>query len=203
MAGDLVSSKYPLSRYAASLLASLVPVANPTAPIFTNLDYPLGAVTDAAMAASGVCLAVAVPVDQGQIVSKISYFTGATAASTPTHSFVALYSGIATPALLAQSADATTTAIAAKGVVTVTLQTAQLITSTNAPNGFVYVSISQTGTAVSTAVSLGTPSGVNYAWTANSPTFLASTHGSAVGGTAPATIASPAAAANAPVVALT
>lgn len=201
---DLVGAHAAQNSAWDVLLGGTRNVVQSNLPARSNLEYlGLSTLTDGALAASGVCAAVAVPVDIGVVYSKITYLVGATAASTPTHAFAAVYSGIATPALLAQSADSTTGAIAASAAFTVTLQTPQLATPTNAPGGFWYVSISQTGTAVSSAAAMSTPTAVGYQWFTGGPLFFSATHGSAVGGTAPGTIASPSAKAVAPVVILT
>lgn len=201
---DLVSAGYPTSNPLLSLLGSLANNgAQANLPAFTNLVYGFGNPTDGALAASGVVTSVAIPVPAGATISKITILVGATAASTPTHGFAALYSGIAVPALIGQSADSTTTAIPASAAFTYTLSAAQTITAAQAPNGFIYAAISGTGTAVQTALSVATPTAVFYQWNTSAPLGVAVTHGSAVAGVAPATIASPSAKAVAPVVILT
>lgn len=200
MPGDIVSSKYPTTNALVGLFGNTTNVVNPSYPARSNLEYPLGNISDGALAATGVATAVAVPWDVGQTVSKITIYVGATAASTPTHGFAAIYSGIAVPALIAQSADTLTAAIAASASFTYTLSTAQQISAAQCPNGFIYVDVSGTGTAVQSALSVGTPTAVGYQLTTNGPLFFAATHGSALGGTAAATIASPSAKAVAPVV---
>ena len=158
---------------------------------------------DGALAATGVCNAVAVPVEVGDTISKISIFAGATAEATGTHAFAALYSGIAVPVLLAQSADNVgAAAIAASARFDFLLATPVVITSAIAPNGFVYASVAVTAGTVPTAASVNTPTAVSYQWYATAPLFFSATHGSAVGGVAPATIASPAAKATTPIVVL-
>ena len=200
---DLVGGKYAQSNPLAGLLAGLSNVVQANIPPATNLAYGIGNISDGALAASGVLVAVPIPVDVGVTYSKVSIFVGATAASTPTHQFAALYSAIATPALIANSADATTTAIAASGIYTFTLATALTVTSAQAPNGFIYAGVSITGTTIPTAASLATPTGVNYQWTSSGPLYLSMTAGSALAGTPAATIASPAAKAVAPIIVLT
>jgi hypothetical protein len=200
MPGDIVSSKYPTINAALALVPGLSNVANPYYPVRSNLEWNLGSITDGALAATGVGAFVAVPWDAGQTVSKISLVVGGTAEATGTHAFMALYSGIATPALLSQAPDETgAAAYAASGIHTVTLTTAQTITAAQAPNGFVYALVAVTATTVPTALSVGSPTGVNFAWTTGSPSFLAGTAGSALGATAAATIASPSAKAVGPV----
>jgi len=143
---------------------------------------------DNAIGASGVCHATAVALQAGDVVKTISFITGGTAANGPTAGFVALYSNAATPALLAQSADFTTTARAANTVFSATLATSQTITQA----GIYYVSISFTvSTTVPTLRGITLGNAVVAGAVVTGAPILAQTHGSAVGGTAPATIASP------------
>ena len=140
---------------------------------------------DVAIAATGVCLAVGVPFQFGEVVRTITFIVGATAAGTPTAGFAALY----TPAgaLLAQTADFGSTARAANTGYAVTLATTQTISTP----GLYYVSISFTATTVPTlrGISIGNAAvGGNLGLSA---AVLCQTHGSAVGATAPGTIATP------------
>jgi hypothetical protein len=148
-----------------------------------------------------------VPVEYGDIITKVNWIVGNTAASTPTHQFSALYSGIATtPALIGQSTDSTTTVVAAKTILTHTLTAPQLITPALAPNGYIYATLSFTGTAYPSlaTVAAGTTN-LTYQWFTTAPLFnqAAMSHGSAVGGTAPTTIASASVVTTTPVVFLT
>lgn len=205
---DLAGGKYPQNNPLMAFVGQgLTNAVTPGMPARSNAEwFGLSTMSDGALAGSGIACVVPVPVDPAMIVSKITIIVGATPASTPTHSFAALYSGIAVPALLGQSADALTGAIAASLPYTFTLATPQLITTNQAPNGFIYVAIAVTGTAVNTAASISTPAGINNGsaqWGANAPLFLSMTAGSALGATAAATVASPAAKAVAPIVFLT
>ena len=212
MPGDLVSSKYPLSNPFLALLGQTSNVVQSNLPARSNAEpgFGWGNYTDGALAGSGILVAVPVPVDLGVVISKVSILVGATGASTPTHQFAALYAGTGSaPALLGQSADATTTAIPAaspgtsSGLYTFTLSTPQLITAANAPNGFIYAGVSITASTVPTAVSMSTPNGINYQWCTGGPLYQSMTAGSALGATAAATIASPSQKAVAPVIILT
>lgn len=202
MAGDLVSGGYPISYPFAALTGFTPNTAQGNLRVRSNMElFGIGNVTDGALAATGVAAAVAVPVQVGDVVSKISILAGATAEATGTHTFAALYSGVATPALMAQSTDNTTAAaVAASARFDYTLATAQTITPALAPNGFVYASIVVTATTVPTAASVSVPTAVGYQWFATGPLFLAATHGSGLTTTAPATIATPSAKAVAPIV---
>lgn len=143
--------------------------------------------TDNAIAATGVCHATAVTLQAGDVVTNISFVTGGTAAGTPTAGFVALYSSATTPALLAQSADFGSTARAANTAYTVALATAQTIVTP----GVYYVVISFTATTVPTLRGITVGNAVMAGALGLSQKVLAQSHGSAVGATAPATIATP------------
>src|SRR5690242_21703503 len=108
---DLASGRYPESFPLWNLLGQPTNVANSSYPARTNLENPLctGPATDTSLGTSGVMQAVPIPIDPGTTVTKVSILVGATAASTPTHSFAALYSGtnVAAPPLIVQSTDGT------------------------------------------------------------------------------------------------
>jgi hypothetical protein len=185
-------------------LAQLGQILNPTLPARSNLsDFGTSGLSDGALAATGVAAGTPVRVIPGDKFSKIGVLVGATAAGTPTHSGAGLYAGVgAEPALLAKSADGATAAIAEKALFSFTLAEALEVTEANAPKGFVYASVTQTATTVSTAVSGATPTGINYKWVTGAPLFLGFTHGSALAGVLPAKIESAAAKAVAPIIIL-
>lgn len=160
---------------------------SPTNTTFGETIPRILASGDLAIAATGVVLSTAIPLQAGDVVTNITFITGGTAAGVPTAGFAALYSSAATPALLAQSADFTTTARAANTAFTVPLATAQLITDP----GIYYVAISFTATTVPTLRGISLGNAVLAGNLGLSAKVLAQTHGSAVGGTAPATIATP------------
>lgn len=141
--------------------------------------------TDNAIAATGVVLSTGVPLQAGDVVTNITFVTGGTAAATPTAGFVALYSPAG--ALLGQSADFGSTARAANTAFTVPLVTAVTITTP----GLYYVAISFTAGTVPTLRGLTVGNAVMAGALGLSSRVLAQTHGSAVGATAPATIATP------------
>jgi hypothetical protein len=198
---DLVSAAYPLAYPFRKLTGNAGQIQQANRSIRSNMEWTgLANPTDGALAATGVGCAVPIPVEVGDRLSKITVLIGATAGGTLTHSFAALYSGIAVPALLAQSKDGEAAAIAEKLPFGFTLESEVEITQANAPNGFIYASVAITATTVPTAAVVSTPTAIGYKWFTNGPLFLAATHGTALAGTAPATIASPAAKAVAPLV---
>lgn len=137
--------------------------------------------SDLAIAATGVELSVMVPLMAGTVVTNLTFVTGGTAAATPTAGYACLRS--TTGVLVAQTADFTSTARAANTAYTVALATAQTI----AASGLYRFGISFTAGTIPTlrGISLA-----NAALTAVGTT-IAVTHGSAVGGVAPATTATP------------
>lgn len=213
---DLVSGRYGQLNPWWTVLGQPTNVAQANIPARSNLEYlGINVLTDAAAAlTSGTVTVVPVPVDPGTTITKVSVLVGASAASTPTHSFAAIYSGISTaaPALLKQSTDITTTAIAASARFDFTLSAAYTVSPTDAPYGYVWVGVSNTGTAVPSLVTAGgtEATAAQYAWFTNSfggsstgVAALAARFGSSVAGTAPATITSVTVQTAAPVVFLT
>lgn len=203
---DLVSGRYAQTNPLWSILGQLTNVAQANIPPYTNYVHGC-TLSDSAIGTTGVSLSVPVAVDLGVTITKITVIAGATAEATGTHSFMALYQGsTATPPLIAQTADDTGAAsIAASTVYTRSLATAQTITSTMAPNGFVYVTVNVTGGTIPTLVSYSTPTATHTlgAWFTGAPRFHAATHDSAAGATAPATMGTQTTAATAPIVILT
>ncbi len=193
MAGDLVSGGYPTSYTPAKLTGKAPNSAQGNISVRSNLEWlGVSGMTDGALAATGVGCAVAVPVEWGDVITKVRLPVGATAEATGTHAWAALYSGIAVPALLGQSVTNTgAAALAASAPFEFTLAAPILITPQNAPGGFIYVSISVTATTVPTAATVPVAAAVDYQWFPGGPLFLSATHGTGLAGTAPATIASP------------
>ena len=150
------------------------------------------------------------PVDVGTPITKISVLVGATGASTPTHSWAALYSGttVTSPPLIAQTVDGGTAAIAASTRFDFNFTTGtspagvQTITNAQAPNGFVYVSVAFTvTTTLPSQVTMPCgASGTQYRWFTNTPLYFSQTAGSGVGATAPTTLIETGVLAIAPVV---
>lgn len=143
---------------------------------------------------SGKMTAVPVILAQGEVVTNISFVTGATAGASMTHWWMALYDSAATPNLLAQTADQTSGALAASTVVTKALSSAQTISKT----GVYWVALMVAATTVPSLLGcVGAPSVVT------GERNLAVVSGSGLAATATATLASPAASAFVPYVVLT
>lgn len=155
---------------------------------FARTNLPRVGMYDSASDSGNVALttqimtSVPILLQAGDVVTNLSFRSGATAAGTPTNWWFALYSNAATPALLAQTADQTSTAWAASTTKTVALSAAQTIRTT----GIYWAAIMVKATTVPTLVGSGVAPAI-----ATGETSLAQNSGSALTATAPATIASP------------
>lgn len=210
---DLASARFPETNPLWSILGQPTNVANPSYPARTNLEYLgiTGLVDTAASLVTQIMTAVAIPVDVGTTVTKVSMLIGATAAVSPTNSFAALYSGttVAAPPLIGQSTDGGNAAIAASARFDFTLTTPQTITAAQAPNGFIWAAVMVKATVPSLVTVPTGAAATEYAWftntaggTAAAPAFCFSS-GSALTGTAPATLIAAAAKTVAPAIFLT
>lgn len=171
------------SRYGDNTDPSWLRQGSPSGPRAQSLSA-LDCATDTAALATGVMTSVWVPWQCGELISNITFVSGATAADTPTHWWFALYTGAG--ALLAQSADQTTTAWAANTAKTLALATAQRPTSAAG----VYAAVMVAATAAPSLAGITLENAV-MAGALRSSVVLAKTSGSSLTTTAPATIATP------------
>lgn len=142
--------------------------------------------TDLAALTTQVMTVVGVPLQAGDLVTNITFKSGATPAGTPTNWWFALYDTSATPALLAQSADQLTAAWAANTAKTLALATAQTI----ATAGIYYLACMVKATTPPTLIGFTSfAGGAGGVLTADKS--LALTSGAALTTTAPATLATP------------
>lgn len=163
--------------------------ADPADPdTFYRRNLPRTGLTDSAgdtghvALATGVMTSVPIFLVAGDLITNLSFVSGATAAGTPTAWWFGLYDTQATPALIAQTADQTTTAWAANTVKTVALATAYRVVKT----GLHYAAINVTATTVPSL--LGT---VGVKPVVTGERNLSQSSGSGLTTTAPATIATP------------
>lgn len=203
---DLVRGRHHLTNPIWNWLGQPVNATQSDVPVRSNLSYAPGlALTDGAALTAGTTTAVAVPVEYGDVFTKVTILVGATAASTPTHQWAGLYSAPAaqgTPAKVAASADGLSGAIAASAAFSFTLSSAYMANPTDSPQGYLWVAVCVSGTAAPTAASYTLATAVAYPWFTNSPAKMGAI--TATGGITPtATLASIAAQAVTPVVFLT
>ncbi len=152
----------------------------------TNTDVParsnfwgmgLGTLVDQATVATKKGAFAAIPVQEGDVISKITFIIGATAGKTAMFSFAALYSGETTKKeglLLGQSKVAEAEIVASKPL-TETLEKPVTITSTNAPNGYVYAGLTVEATTIQTMIGVAIPTAGQYEWLKGSPEAFAVT----------------------------
>jgi len=189
----MAKGRYPV-RYDRNYLLN----GSPAGPLLEN--FPRWAITtDLAAPTTQVMTTVAVPLQAGDVVTSITFKSGATAADTPTNWWFALYSSATVPARLAQTADQTSGAWAANTAKTVALATPQLITEP----GVYYAAFMMKATTVTTLIgrTLALAGASTGSITGQLP--LAQTSGSALTDTAPATVATPTTSALVPYVVLT
>lgn len=185
---DLVGAGYPISRPLLALLGGNSNLVQPNVPIKTNLDFGLGGLVDAALAATGSINAVAVPVSPGDVFTKLSVMVGASAGSPSGWGFLFTGTGSApgtagaAPTLIAQSASATTP-MAASTLYSFTFTSPVVISAVQAPYGYIYAAIStvQTSTASPSFVAMTAAAATQYPWFPTSPVALYATSGSTTG----------------------
>lgn len=151
--------------------------------------------TDLAALTTQVMSAVALPLQPGDVVTSLTFKSGATAAGTPTNWWFALYSSASTPALLAQSADQLTTAWAANTAITLALATPQMATTAGVYYAAIMVKATTVPTLLGASVALA-----GAAASIVSSKVLSNTSGASLTTTAPATIATPTTVATVPLV---
>lgn len=144
--------------------------------------------------ATGVMTSVPIHLRSGDVITSISTRSGATAAGTPTNYWVALYDNAATPAVLAQSADQTSTAWAANTTKTLALSAPVTITR----SGIYWVGIMVTATTPPTLLGACAAPAI-----VTGERNLSQSSGSSLTATAPATITSATAKSFVPYVVLT
>lgn len=168
---------------------------SPTNATFAE-SVPRWAVTgNLAALTTQVMTSVALPLQAGDVVTSLTFVSATTAAGTPTNWWFALYSPAG--ALLAQTADQTSTAWAANTAKKLALSAPVLITQA----GVYYAAVMVKATTVPTLA--GVP--MHHATVAGDvaslgSVVLAQTSGSSLTTTAPATIATPTTVATVPYV---
>jgi hypothetical protein len=156
-------------------------------------------VTDTAALTTAVMKSVALPLEVGDVVTNLTFLSGATAAGTPLNWWFALYDTSATPALIAQSADQATAAWAANTAKTLALSAAYTVTTA----GIYYAAVMVKATTPPSLAGITLENAAAAGAIVSGQVVLAQTSGSALTDTAPATIASPTTVASIPYVVAT
>lgn len=153
--------------------------------VFTRENYPRQQQASSGIAlTSGVMLSTAIYLEAGDVITSLTFRSGSQAAVAPTAWWFALYSTATTPALLAQTADQTTTAWAANTNMTVNLASAQTIATT----GIHYASIMMAAGTTVNLSGFSMPTGGSANAIVTGQKILSQTSGSSLTTTAPSTI---------------
>lgn len=176
-------------------------LADPSSPdTFFRRNMPRAGLYDSAgdtgqvALATGVMTSMPIYLQAGDVITNLSFRSGATAAGVPTNWWFALYDTQATPALIAQTADQTTGAWAANTTMTKALTTAYTVPKT----GVYWAAVMVTATTVPTLLGACMAPAI-----VTGERNLSQSSGSGLTTTAPATIATPTAKNFAPYVVLT
>lgn len=165
---------------------------SPTNATFAETVPRWAAASNLSALTTQVMLTVGLPLNAGDLVTSLTFVSGATAAGTPTNWWFALYSPAG--ALLGQTADQTSGAWAANTAKTVALAAPVLITTP----GLYYAAVMVKATTVPTLRGATVGDAVVAGAVVTGAKVLAQTSGSGLTDTAPATIATPTTVANVP-----
>ncbi|MFB7908117.1 hypothetical protein ACFC1T_16930 [Kitasatospora sp. NPDC056076] len=182
--------------YASDVVRQELGGADPGAAFYRCNMPRLLAAADTGALTTQVMTSVPIYLRKGDVVTSLTFRSGATAASAPTNQWAALYSSAATPALLSQSADATTAAWGATTNKAFALASPVTITA----DGWYWAALMVKATTPPSLVGVSTTAAAGIV---TGEKNLAQTSGSALTGTAPATIATPTAVATVPLVIVT
>jgi len=174
---DLMGGRWPQYSPLDRILGGVSNATQSNIPARSNLYYTsLNLLTDQATAATKKGVFVPIPVEYGDIISKVSVLVGATAGKTGVESFVSLYGGASKPKgkglLLAQSKVAKVEIVASKAL-TVELEKSVLVTTTNAPFGYIWAGLTVEATTIETLVGFACKTGVQYEWFTGAPEAFA------------------------------
>jgi|ERR1035437_377836 hypothetical protein len=173
---DLASGRYGAYDPVWLMLGKPNNATQSNVPVRSNASViGLSTLVDNATQATKKGTLVAVPVQEGDVITKVTHLVGATAGKTGPFSFVALYSGTTEKTeakLLGQSANKSTE-IKASEPWTQELEKAVLITSTNAPNGYIFAGLVLEATTIETLVGVKIPTACQKVWFPGCPEVLA------------------------------
>lgn len=188
----LVRGRYPVTNPAWNLNGK------PSGMFRESMDRRY-VVTNMSALTTQVMLSAAISLEAGDVVTNLTFLSGATAANTPTNWWFALYDDSTTPALIAQTADQTSTAWAANTAKTVALATAYLVPR----SGIYYAAIMVKATTPPTIAGVTLQNAAGAGAVVSGQKVLAQTSGAALTDTAPATVATPTTVATIPYVVVT
>ncbi len=169
---DLVSGRYGALDPLWTMLGRPTNATQSDIPGRTNISwFGYGTPLDSATAATKKGVFAAVPVQYGDLITKVTLLIGATEGKTGVKSFVAVYSGISgkkEASLLAQSAKKEV-AIKPKLPLTEELEKSVLITPENAPGGWVYAGLIVEATTINTQIGTNAVAAAQKEWFKEGP----------------------------------
>lgn len=203
---DLVSGRYGAQDPIWRLLGMPANKAQANVPARSNIwGLGLSTAVDQATAATKKGVFAAIPVQEGDVISAVSVLVGATEGKTGPKSFVALYSGTTAKkeAVLLGQSKVAEAAIKPGLILTEELEKSVLITSENAPNGYVFAGFVLEATTINTQIGVSVPTAAQKAWFAKTPEALAVEVTQKEAGVAAATVKTETAVSTVPFVVLT
>ena len=173
---DLTGGRWPQYNPIDRIL-NLSNATQANVPARSNVYYTgINILTDQATAATKKGIFAAIPVEYGDIIKNITVLPGATAGKTGVESFVALYGGAKEAKgkgkLLGQSKVAKAEIVASKALTT-ELEKSVLITTTNAPFGYVFAGLTVEATTIQTLVGFAWKTATQYEWFTGAPEIFA------------------------------
>jgi hypothetical protein len=151
-------------------------VLNPSRPASTNISFfGYGTPLDSATAATKKGVFVAVPVSEGDYISKVTMLTGATEGKTGVKSFVAVYSGTTnkTEAKLLGQSKVAEVALKPKLALTEELEKTVPVNPETAPNGYLFVGLTVEATTIPTLIGTKLVAATQKAWFPKGPEAFA------------------------------
>jgi hypothetical protein len=139
----------------AAISQAKVSYLRPTGSIAQTFPREVASISDLVVLVSGRLSLVAVDLPSGKVVTSISFLSRSTAGASLTNQWFALFDNSASPVLLRQTVDDTTTAWAANAVKTLALSS----TFTTTYSGLHYLGIMVAGTTVPTMAGINVGSG--------------------------------------------
>lgn len=158
-----------------------------SSPVFDNMDRGFEYTNGLAALTTQVMASFAIFLPAGAVISNLTFRSGATGAGTPTNWWFALYDTAATPNLIVQTADQTTTAWAANTTMDLALTAAQTLSV----SGVYWASVMMKATTPINLLGSIVSQAAASAGLVAGQKAKAQTSGSALTTTAPATIATP------------
>jgi hypothetical protein len=178
------STKFATTAYVDRVRPPAYYLAGAQANVRETIDRQLCNTATQSLPATGIMLSIPVVIYAGDIITNISFLWGGTGSASPTHWWYALYDTQATPALIAQTADQTSTAISAN------LLTLKALGSpapyTVVTTGVYYIGVMVAAGSMPTATGINTSVNVNTSVTGAKA--LSRSSGSSLTATAPSTI---------------